>query len=289
MASWVTVHCRNFSTTRQLCDGDTCIVCQQSAASYNCYICKAWVAPAGLTPSGSSSNSSSSNAVVSSLLRDVLRKLQPEAAPGLGEAELLPLLQELEGQQLLPAPSLHEALAASSAEDHVTLQSHPKRFRQLLEAALLKSVLLTVPETDAKGAAIDAVVQLLLRSTSGSSSMLQLHGRPVSIDRIEVAGSVGKSVAVQGQWDIDLVAFVNLPITLDIIRSIDLMDLEITHSSWWTAELQQQLINLLQQQLGSSSSLQLIEAPHIGRVAVKFTAGVLTAEAEHELSFDVCC
>ncbi|WIA23633.1 hypothetical protein OEZ85_000338 [Tetradesmus obliquus] len=214
---------------------------------------------------------------------------------GLGEREMLPFLQELEDQGLLPSleVQLLSQTEASPADDHVTLQTQPKRFQQLLEAAILKSVLLTEPETKAKGTAINAVVQLLLTSTSGSSSALQLRGKPVSIDRIEVAGSVGKSVAVQGQWDVDLVAFVNLPETLDIIRSIDLFNPEVTHSSGWIKDLQQQLCCLLQQQLqtgsssSSSSSLQVIEPPCVGRAAVTFTAAVLFDECEHQLSFDV--
>uniref|UniRef100_A0A383WEU8 RING-type domain-containing protein n=1 Tax=Tetradesmus obliquus TaxID=3088 RepID=A0A383WEU8_TETOB len=243
-------------------------------------------------PAGGSSSSSSSSRV-SGYVRDLLDLLQPESAMNLGEGELLPLLQELEGQALLPAREVRFFTEeASPADDNITLCSHPRKFRQLLEAAI-RLVLLTVPETEAKGAAINAVVQLLLRSTSGSSSMLQLQGKPVSIDRIEVAGSVGKSVAVQGQWDVDLVAFVNVPETSDIIRSIDLLDPEITHNSWWMADLQQQLCCLLHQQLqaGSGSSscsvLQVTEPPRIGRAAVTFTAAVLLDEREHALNFDV--
>uniref|UniRef100_A0A383W270 Uncharacterized protein n=1 Tax=Tetradesmus obliquus TaxID=3088 RepID=A0A383W270_TETOB len=247
------------------------------------------LAPAGLT--------SSSSATVSGAILGLLSRLQPEASMGLGEREMLPFLQDLEDQGLLPSleVQLLSQTEASPADDHVTLQTQPKRFRQLLEAAILKSVLLTEPETKAKGTAINAVVQLLLTSTSGSSSALQLRGKPVSIDRIEVAGSVGKSVAVQGQWDVDLVAFVNLPETSDTIRSIDLFNPEVTHSSGWIKDLQQQLCCLLQQQLqtgsssssSSNSSLQVIEPPCIGRAAVTFTAAVLFDECEHQLSFDV--
>ncbi|WIA44124.1 hypothetical protein OEZ86_010466 [Tetradesmus obliquus] len=59
-------------------------------------------APAGGGNSSSSSSSSSSSRV-SGYVRDLLDLLQPQSAMGLGEGELLPLLQELEGQQLLPA------------------------------------------------------------------------------------------------------------------------------------------------------------------------------------------
>ncbi|WIA23632.1 hypothetical protein OEZ85_000337 [Tetradesmus obliquus] len=145
-------------------------------------------------PAGGSSSSSSSR--VSGYVRDLLDLLQPESAMNLGEGELLPLLQELEGQALLPAREVRFFTEeASPADDNITLRSHPRKFRQLLEAAIIRSVLLTVPETEAKGAAINAVVQLLLLSTSGSSSMLQLQGKPVSIDRIEVAGSVAERLA----------------------------------------------------------------------------------------------
>jgi hypothetical protein len=118
-------------------------------------------------------------------------------------------------------------------------------------------------------------------------------GKAVSIDRIVVAGSVGKSVTVQGQWDVHLVAFVDLPATLDFGNSIDLLDPEVTESSDWMASLQQQLCTLLRQQLqpGSSSSsssiLQCIERPRVGRVAATFSVTVATANAEHELRFDV--
>jgi hypothetical protein len=181
--------------------------------------------------------------------------------------------------------------SSSHYNDDVTLRTHPKQFRSQLEAALIRSVLITAPEAVAKGKAIDEIAQLLLRTTSGRNSKLQLLGQPVSIDRFVVAGSIGKSVAVQGQWDVDLVAFVNLPGTSDIVSRIDLLNPEVTQRSWWLADLQQQLCRLLQQQLGSSSSSSNLrlgsEPPHVGRAAVQFSVIVQTGDSEHELEFDV--
>jgi hypothetical protein len=43
--------------------------------------------------------------------------------------------------------------AGQDSNDAITLSSHPRRFKQLLEAALLNSELLTTPEIEAKGSA----------------------------------------------------------------------------------------------------------------------------------------
>jgi hypothetical protein len=158
-----------------------------------------------------------------------------------------------------------EATAAA-----VTLMDHLKQFRQLLEANLFESVLLSQPEIDAKGRAIGAVVRALQQGSSRGG--LQLYGREVSIDRVAVAGSVGKSVAVQGQFDVDLVAFVNLPTAAGI--SIDIYNPEASlQEGSWLQLLQRQMQQLLVQELGtgSSSGVQLVGVPRIGRAAVMLT------------------
>ena len=68
----------------------------------------------------------------------------------------------------------------SYPSSEAALHSQPKRFRQCLEAALLRSVLLIQAEVEAKGWASDAVVQLLQQASSKGA--LHVAGRQVTID-----------------------------------------------------------------------------------------------------------
>jgi len=182
----------------------------------------------------------------------------------------------------LPQFLLEESLREPSHD--VTLQDSPRMFRRLLEASIVKSLLLSQPEIDAKGIATNTVVQLLLPGSS--KGVLQLQGYPVTIDRVAVAGSVGKSVCVPGQFDIDLVAFVNLPRQAGI--SIDLYDPDKTAGSQWMQDLKQQLCNFLQKELaGCRLTLQCTLLPRIGRAAITFSLEVHTAEDTFELDVDV--
>jgi len=167
----------------------------------------------------------------------------------------------------------------------VTLQGSPRLFRQLLEASIVKSLQLTQPEIHAKGIATNTVVQLLLQGSR--KGVLQLQGYPVTIDRVAVAGSVGKRVCVPGQFDIDMVAFVNLPRQAGI--SIDLYDPDKTAGSQWMQDLMQQLCSFLQKELAAcSSKLQCTKQPSIGNAAITFRLKVHTAEdASFELGVDV--
>jgi hypothetical protein len=105
-------------------------------------------------------------------------------------------------------------------------------------------VLLTQAEVEAKGWAIDAVVQLLQQASSKGA--LHTAGRQVTMNRFAVAGSVGKGVSVQDDFDIDLVAFVNIPAAVTGI-SIQLLNPDTTQESDWMGELQQQVSLCLQQ------------------------------------------
>ncbi|KAF6259803.1 hypothetical protein COO60DRAFT_1269829 [Scenedesmus sp. NREL 46B-D3] len=80
-----------------------CTTCSGSAGSSSAAAAAAAAAftlpPAGLT--NNSSGSSSSSTPLSDLIRDLLDQIQPAALLGLSKAELLPIPQELEQQQLL--------------------------------------------------------------------------------------------------------------------------------------------------------------------------------------------
>jgi hypothetical protein len=61
-------------------------------------------------------------------------------------------------------------------------------FKQLLEAAVIKSVQVTTAEVLATSQAIHTVVQMMYQAAARrSSNRLQLQGRRVTIDRIAVA------------------------------------------------------------------------------------------------------
>jgi hypothetical protein len=175
----------------------------------------------------------------------------------------------------------------SLASARVRLATHPKQFRQHLEAAILNSVLITAAEQEAKGRAIKMVTQLLLQFSSSGS--LQLFGRRVSIDRIVVAGSVGKSVSVQDNFDVDLVAFVNVPAGLSAEGVVvDLNNPDNTHNSSWMKGLQAQVCDYLTEHLPRSFSMRCISMPQLGRTAVKLSLAVaLASSSEVQLDVDV--
>jgi hypothetical protein len=83
--------------------GSICTACNGSSSA----AAAAAVAAARLAPAGyisSSSGSSSRNLPrVSGYVGDLLTLLQPEVVLGVGEEALLPVLQDLEDQQLLPS------------------------------------------------------------------------------------------------------------------------------------------------------------------------------------------
>jgi hypothetical protein len=186
-----------------------------------------------------------------------------------------------------PQPEAFEALASA----RVRLDTHPKQFRQQLEAAIFKSVLMTAAEQEAKGKAINMVTQSLMQF--GSSGGLQLFGKQVSIDRIAVAGSVGKSVSVQDNFDVDLVAFVNLPAGLSAKGVVvDFNNPDNTQDSSWMKELQAQVREYLATHLprSRSSSMCCISTPRLGRTSVKFSLAVAVAESSassREVQLDV--
>jgi hypothetical protein len=165
----------------------------------------------------------------------------------------------------------------------------------------LRSVMVTAREVLATSQAVHTVVQILRRvAARKASNGLQLQGRRVTIDRIAVAGSVGKSVTVQGQFDVDLVVFINLPRVQGVVQGLDLLKPEVTCSADWMVSLRRQLCTLLQQQLRRSSQqqqqqqgavphciLRCTERPRVGRAAVTFGVAVTAAGVQHGLSFDV--
>jgi hypothetical protein len=176
-------------------------------------------------------------------------------------------------------------LAEAVPNSQASLHSHPKQFRQCLEAALYTSVLVTDAEVAAKGRAIDAVVQLLLQASSRGA--LRLAGRQVTIDRFAVAGSVGKGVSVQDDFDIDLVAFVNIPTATGIW--IDIADPDVTQNSEWMQQLQQQVIACLEQPgvLDQPVGPQLIGRVRQGRTAITFVLAVLVPESGDKIELEV--
>lgn len=168
------------------------------------------------------------------------------------------------------------------------LNTHPKQFRQQLEAAILRSVLITQAEEEAKGRAVNAVAQLLM--VAGSSGVLRLpDGRgAVSIDRVAVGGSVGKSVSIQGLFDIDIIAFVNVPKAAGI--KIDAADPDRTQNSTWMQGLRQQLASYLgasRRLAHGGCSMRLVQAPVLARTAVKLTLAVPVPESGEEVRLDV--
>ena len=167
------------------------------------------------------------------------------------------------------------------------LHSHPKQFRQCLEAAIVDSVLWTQAEVAAKGRAIDAVVQLLQRTSSNGA--LRIAGQLVTIDRFAVAGSVGKGVSVQDDFDIDLVAFVNIPTAgmSDPPFSINLADPDVTHNSVWMRQLQQQVLACLRQPGGLSAGAEITGGVRQGRTAITFVLSVLVPESGDEVELEV--
>jgi hypothetical protein len=187
--------------------------------------------------------------------------------------------------------------------DCATLHHNPQQFRWQLEAALLRSVMVTAREVLATSQAVHTVVQILRRvAARKASNGLQLQGRRVTIDRIAVAGSVGKSVTVQGQFDVDLVVFINLPRVQGVVQGLDMLKPEVTCSADWMVSLRRQLCKLLQQQLRRSSQqqqqqqqqgavphciLRCTQRPRVGRAAVTCGVAVTAAGVQHGLSFDV--
>lgn len=165
----------------------------------------------------------------------------------------------------------------------INLRTHPKQFKQLLEAAVLWSVLLSEPELDVKGRVIDGVVQALLQDSSNGA--LQLNGRKVTIDRVAVLGSASKTVIVQGQFDVDLVS-VNLPAGI----RVDLCDPDTClQDGSWMVQLQSQLVPLLQRELDRSPQLQLVgdvQPPHPGSTAIKFTVSEQVPGSRQRLKLD---
>jgi hypothetical protein len=131
-------------------------------------------------------------------------------------------------------------------------------------------VLLTRAEVAAQGRAIDTVIQRLQQ------------GMGCCIDRVAVAGSVGKGVSVQGGYDIDLVAFIDM----NKVASVYLADPDaLQDSDWWKMQ-QWQVVNCLQQ------LPQLIGEVRQGRTAITFSMSVSVAEPgdfqkEVEIEFDV--
>jgi hypothetical protein len=172
---------------------------------------------------------------------------------------------------------------ASQSKSQVSLDSHPKESRQCLEAALLRSVLLTQSEVAAKGRAIDAVVQLLQRTSSNGA--LHIAGREVAIDRFAVAGSVGKGVSVQDDFDIDLVAFVNVPTAPGI--SVNLADPDVTQNSEWMRQLQQQVMGCLAQPRGLPADVRLKGRVRQGRTATTCALLVSVPESGREVELEV--
>lgn len=173
---------------------------------------------------------------------------------------------------------------AHDSDSAATMQGQPRLFRQLLEAAIVQAVLVTGPEIAAKGRAIDAVVQVLIQRSSKGA--LRLAGQAVTVDRCAVAGSVGKAVFVQGQFDVDLVAFLNLPRSAG--ADVNLYDPDQTQASWWMRELMGQLCRLVAQGLPDSGpGLHLVTAPRVGRAAVTFTLSVPVPETEKRVNLEV--
>jgi hypothetical protein len=135
-------------------------------------------------------------------------------------------------------------------------------------------VLLTEAEVAAKGRAIDAVVQLLLQA--GRQGNLRIAGvrqhKYVSIDRFAVAGSAGKNVSVHDAFDVDLVAFVNVPEAVNEYAPVCLGDPDSTQGSMWMRQLQQQVVTCLQKPGGLPG---LIGDVRLGRVAITLALSVL--------------
>jgi hypothetical protein len=147
-------------------------------------------------------------------------------------------------------------------------------------------VLLSEPDLHAKGRVIDGVVLALQQSSRAGA--LQLNSQRVRIDRIAVVGSAGKNVSVQGQFDVDLVAFVNLPAGVQV----DLCDPDTClQNGSWMMQLQAQLVLLLHQELACSPGLPLLHVrqPRPGSAAVKFAvAGQIPESKQHfELDCDL--
>lgn len=179
-----------------------------------------------------------------------------------------------------------DLLSSASA----TLHDMPRQFRQCLEAAILRSLLLGAPELAATNRAVDAVIQALEQSASRGDLVWGGRGAAgsiVSIDRCVVAGSVGKRVNVQGQFDVDLVAFANIPTNASAY--IDLCDPEASQRSTLMHFLREQLVALLCRHLPRSQQLRVVTEPQAGQNAVKFTLQVRVPENEavFELRFDV--
>jgi hypothetical protein len=140
-------------------------------------------------------------------------------------------------------------------------------------------------EDRAKGKAINAVAQLLVQA--GSRGVLRLPGQTsaVTVDRVVVAGSVGKHVSVQGDFDFDLVAFLNLPAAAGV--RVDLCNPDNTQDSFWMQRLQQQVLQHLQQHLPARAGLRCVSPPGLGRTAIKFTLLVAVPESGEEVELDV--
>jgi hypothetical protein len=141
----------------------------------------------------------------------------------------------------------------------------------------------TQSEVAAKGRAIDAVVQLLQRTSSNGA--LRIAGREVAIDRFAVAGSVGKGVSVQDDFDIDLVAMVNVPTAPGI--SVNLADPDITQNSEWMRQLQQQVMGCLEQPGGLPTDVRLKGRVRQGRTATTCALSVLVPESGREVELEV--
>jgi hypothetical protein len=157
----------------------------------------------------------------------------------------------------------------------------PKQLRQQLEAEIERSVLLSEAENEAKGRANNAVVQMVYQVGEPVTD----PARAVTIDRVVVAGSVGKSVSVQGDFDVDLVAFLNLPAASGYV--VDLCNPENTQDSPWMQRFREQVRRDLLQQLSRCSGLHCISPPELGRNAVKFKLGVAVPESGQQIELGV--
>lgn len=171
------------------------------------------------------------------------------------------------------------AVQVSRAESGgTTLQANPKRFRQLLEKAVLEQIQSTAAEKAAKGMAILLVVQLLHTVTSKHKG-LELWGQQVTVDRVIVAGSVGQKTQVQGLFDIDLVAFLNLPSA--VLSTIDVADPDSAQESDWMQRLRRRLYTLMVEEASEEPQLKL------GPAAIIFTLPTLADLTGVSLSVDL--
>lgn len=121
------------------------------------------------------------------------------------------------------------------------LDNCPKQFRQQLERCIWQHVIPKEDEETAARSSINSVVRLL------QQAHLVLDDERVSVDRVETTGSFGKKTCVQGDFDVYLVMFMNLPAACK--TAVSVLDPDSTQESSCLKELRQQVYRSLQRGL----------------------------------------